>query len=65
MNLFDGDPKKVELNTRSTGAEDINGYVDNSTFEYAVSQVGKRIQTIVAESTDFADFQTRIAAINF
>ena len=65
VDLFDGDPKKVELNIRSTGAEDINGYVDNSTFEYAVSQVGKRIQTIVAESSDFADFQTRIAAINF
>ena len=65
VDLFDGDPKRVELNIRSTGEEDINGYVDNSTFEYAVSQVGKRIQTIVAESSDFADFQTRMAAINF
>ena len=65
LELFDDDPKKVDLNIRSSGEEDINGYVDNSTFNYAVSQVGKRIQTIVSESSDFADFQTRIAAINF
>lgn len=65
VDLFDGDPKKVVINARSSGEEDINGYVDTPTFEYAVSQVGKRIQSIVAESSDFADFQTRIAAINF
>ena len=41
-----------------------NGLV-GGTVTTAVSTLGETIQTVLAESTDFADFKTRLAAITF